>query len=152
MSGVTEVYFYHLENCTLEQVLPSLLERSLARGWRAAVQASSDERVEALNSLLWTYREDSFLPHGTASDGSPVLQPIFLTIEENNLNEAAVRFLVDGAKLDDASPYDRVVYVFDGHDETAVAEARAAWKAAREKGYAVSYWQQDAGGRWQQMA
>ncbi|MHA1517233.1 MAG: DNA polymerase III subunit chi [Alphaproteobacteria bacterium] len=152
MSGETEVYFYHLESRTLEQVLPTLLERSLARGWRAAVQASSAERVEALNSLLWTYREDSFLPHGTASDGSPILQPIFLTIEEDNPNEAAVRFLVDGAKLGDASPYARVVYVFDDHDETAVAEARAAWTAAKEKGYAVSYWQQDAEGRWQQKA
>ena len=152
MSGETEVYFYHLESRTLEQVLPTLLERSLARGWRAAVQASSAERVEALNSLLWTYREDSFLPHGTASDGSPILQPIFLTIEEDNPNEAAVRFLVDGAKLRDASPYARVVYVFDDHDETAVAEARAAWTAAKENGYAVSYWQQDAEGRWQQKA
>ena len=150
MSDKTEVYFYHLESRTLEQVLPALLERSLERGWRAAVQASSLERVEALNSLLWTYREDSFLPHGTASDGSPAMQPIFLTIEEDNPNDAAVRFLVDGASLDDASPYSRVVYVFDGHDGNAVAQARTSWTAAKEKGYAVSYWQQDAEGRWQQ--
>lgn len=152
MSGETEIYFYHLESRTLEQVLPTLLERSLARGWRAAVQASSLERVEALNSLLWTYREDSFLPHGTASDGSPAMQPIFLTVEDDNPNDASVRFLVDGASLDDASPYDRVVYVFDGHDENVVSQARAAWAAAKEKGYAVSYWRQDAEGRWQQKA
>jgi DNA polymerase-3 subunit chi len=152
MSGETEVYFYHLEQRTLEQVLPTLLERSLERGWRAAVQAASQERVEALNSLLWTYREDSFLPHGTASDGTSSLQPIFLTDGEDNPNEAAVRFLVDGATLDDASPYTRVVHVFNGHDENAVADARAAWQDAKTKGYAVSYWQQDADGRWQQKA
>lgn len=152
MSGETEVYFYHLESRTLEQVLPTLLERSLERGWRAAVQAASEERVEALNTLLWTYREDSFLPHGTASDGPPVAQPIYLTTEEDNPNDAAVRFLVDGATLEDASPYTRVVYVFDGHDGSAVTQARAAWTAATEKGYAVSYWQQDGDGRWQQKA
>ncbi len=152
MSGETEVYFYHLESRTLEQVLPTLLERSLARGWRAAVQASSAERVEALNSLLWAYREDSFLPHGTSSDGTPAAQPIYLTVEDDNPNDAAVRFLVDGATLDDAGGYARVVYVFDGHDEAALAQARETWAAAKGKGYAVSYWQQDADGRWQQKA
>ena len=152
MSGETEVYFYHLENRTLEQVLPTLLERSLERGWRAVVQASSPERVEALNTLLWTFREDSFLPHGTSSDGTAAMQPIFLTVEEDNPNGAVVRFLVDGATLDDASAYARVVYVFDGHDDDAVSQARATWTKAKDKGLSVSYWQQDAQGRWQQKA
>jgi DNA polymerase III subunit chi len=150
--GDTEIYFYHLERRTLEQVLPTLLERSLERGWRAAVQAASEERVEALDTLLWTYREDSFLPHGTARDGSPHAHPIYLTIEEDNPNRAGVRFLVDGAELEDASPYDRIVYVFDGRDEEAVARARATWQAAKAKDLAVSYWQQDGDGRWQQKA
>ena len=150
MSGETEVYFYHLESRTLEQVLPTLLERSLERGWRAAVQGASKERVESLNTLLWSYREDSFLPHGAAGDGTPQAQPIYLTDDEDNPNDAVVRFLVDGASLEDASPYSRVVYVFDGHDESAVAQAREVWAAAKEKGFAVSYWQQDEGGRWQQ--
>jgi len=152
MNCETEVYFYHLENRTLDQVLPMLVERSLERGWRAAVQATSRERVEALNTLLWTYREDSFLPHGTASDGTPAEQPVYLTVGEDNPNGAAVRFLVDGATLDDASTYTRVVQLLDGHDPDAVARAREAWTTAKEKGYAVSYWQQDADGRWQQKA
>ncbi|ODS04129.1 DNA polymerase III subunit chi [Methyloceanibacter marginalis] len=152
MSGETEVYFYHLENRSLEQVLPTLLERSLERGWRAAVQAASRERVEALNTLLWTFREDSFLPHGAASDGTPHAQPIYLTDDEENPNEAAVRFLVDGAALEDASGYIRVVHMFDGRDADAVGRAREAWASAKEKGFAVSYWQQDGDGRWQQKA
>jgi DNA polymerase-3 subunit chi len=152
MSGETEIYFYHLESRTLEQVLPTLLERSFERGWRVVVQAASKDRVEALNSLLWAYREDSFLPHGSASDGPPEAQPIYLTDEDDNPNMAAVRFLVDGARLEDASGYARVVYIFNGHDDGAVTEARAVWSAAKEKGQAVSYWRQDGEGRWQQKA
>ena len=150
--GVTEVYFYHLERRTLEEVLPTLLERSLERGWRAAVQAASEERVEALDTLLWIYREESFLAHGTARDGQPGAHPIYLTSGGDNPNEAQVRFLVDGAKLEDAAPYDRVVYVFDGHDEDAVSQARAEWQKAKEQGFSVSYWQQNLQGRWQQKA
>jgi DNA polymerase-3 subunit chi len=150
--GVTEVYFYHLESRSLEQVLPTLLELSLKRGWRAAVQAASEERVEALNTWLWTYREESFLPHGTARDGRPSEHPIYLTMGDDNPNGAHVRFLVDGATLADASPYARIAYVFDGRDAEAVARAREAWQEAKARGDSVSYWQQDEAGRWQQKA
>ena len=151
-ASLTEIYFYHLESRSLEQVLPTLLELSLKRGWRAAVQAASEERVEALNALLWTYREESFLPHGTARDGHASAHPIYLTTGDDNPNAAQVRFLVDGATLADASPYSRVAYVFDGRDAEAVSRARAEWQAAKARGDAVSYWQQDADGRWEQKA
>ena len=149
---MTEVYFYHLEQRTLGDVLPVLLERSLERGWRAAVQAASEERVEALSTLLWTYSEESFLPHGTTRDGQPDVHPVFLTTSADNPNGAQVRFLVDGAELGDASPYARVVFIFDGRDADAVARARSEWQAAKARGHAVSYWQQDETGRWQQKA
>jgi DNA polymerase-3 subunit chi len=148
----TEVYFYHLELQSLADALPKLLERSLERGWRAAVQASSEERVEALDTLLWTYRDESFLPHGTARDGRASEHPIYLTAGDDNPNAAQVRFLVDGATLADASPYVRVAYIFDGRDEAAVRSARAAWQEAEMRGDAVSYWQQDENGRWQKKA
>jgi len=149
---VREVYFYHLEYRRLENVLPTLLERSLARGWRATVQAASEERVEALNTLLWTYRDESFLPHGSARDGNPQAQPIYLTLGDDNPNASQVRFLVDGAELAGGISYERVVYVFDGGDEEALQRARAAWQKAKTGGLSVSYWQQDEDGRWQQKA
>jgi DNA polymerase-3 subunit chi len=146
--GATEVYFYHLERRTLDDVLPTLLELSLKRGWRAVVQATSEERVAALDTLLWTYEEESFLPHGTAGDGRAAAQPIYLTASDENPNAAHIRFLVDGATLADVSPYARVAYVFDGRDQDAVARARQAWREAKARGDAARYFQQDADGRW----
>ena len=145
---MTEIYFYHLERQPLEKALVTLLERSLVRGWNAVVQAGSTERVEALDLLLWTYEDESFLPHGTAKDGRPDLQKVFLTSSDDNPNGAQVRFLVDGAALADVSAYARAVYMFDGRDTSAVAEARQQWKAAKAQGHALSYWQQDDNGRW----
>ncbi len=148
MADATELFFYHLDRRRLEDVLPTLLERSLARGWRAAVQAGSEERIEARNTLLWSYREDSFLPHGTARDGPAPAQPIYLTVTDENPNGAQVRFLVDGAEIADPKPYERVVVIFDGRDEEAVASARDQWQVAKTQGLAVSYWQQDENGSW----
>jgi DNA polymerase III subunit chi len=149
---MTEVLFYHLEHHPLERVLPSLVEKTLERGWRAVVQAGSEERVEALDTLLWTYRDDSFLPHGTRRDGSPASQPVFLTMGEENPNGSQVRFLVDGAQAGDLAGYVRVVYLFDGHDAAAVANAREQWKGARAAGAEVTYWQQSPQGRWEKKA
>jgi DNA polymerase-3 subunit chi len=149
---MTEVLFYHLEHQPLERVLPSLVERTLERGWRAVVQAGSEERVEALDTLLWTYRDDSFLPHGTKRDGSADLQPVYLTTGEDNPNGATVRFLVDGAEAGDVTDYARVVYLFDGRDAAALESARERWKAAKAAGAQVTYWQQSPEGRWEKKA
>jgi DNA polymerase-3 subunit chi len=147
-----EVLFYQLDHQPLDRILPGLLEKTLERGWRAVVQAGSTERVEALDALLWTYREESFLPHGTASDGFPDRQPVFLTADDGNPNAASVRFLVDGAECAAFAGYSRVVYLFDGHDENARAQARRQWKAAKEGGAEVTYWQQTDRGRWEKKA
>ena len=108
--------------------------------------------MEAIDGSLWTYRDDSFLPHGTARDGPPARQPIFLTSGEDNPNGAQVRFLVEGATLGELAGYDRVVHLFDGHDQAAVELARAEWKRARAAGCEVTYWQQADNGRWEKRA
>jgi len=148
----TEVFFYHLERAPLELVLPNLLSKTLERGWRAVVQAGSPERLEALDTLLWTYDDASFLPHGRGADGHGERQPVFLTTGDENPNGAGVRFFVDGAEAADLDGYQRAVFVFDGQDETMVERARAQWKAAQEAGHDVTYWQQTAEGKWEKQA
>jgi DNA polymerase-3 subunit chi len=151
---MTEVVFYHLLRKPLERALPELLEKSAERGWRVVVQAASEERVEALDAHLWTYRDDNFLPHGTARDGETAAQqPILLTTADDNPNGATVRFLIDSTPLPvDAKSYERIVLLFDGEDEDAVATARVRWGEAKALGFEVTYWQPDEQGRWVKKA
>ena len=149
---MAEVLFYHLEGRPLERVLPVLLEKTLERGWRAVVQTASQDYAEALDGHLWTYREDSFLPHGLASERDAARYPIVLTPEAVNPNGAQVRFMVEGAPLPEAGDYARVVLLFDGGDESAVAAARQSWKAAKAAGHDVTYWQQNEAGKWEKKA
>ena len=150
---MTEVLFYHLQRQPLEKVLPTLLERSLERGWRVVVQAASEERVEALDAHLWTYRDDAFLPHGTFRESEAAQQPVLLTVQDDNVNGATVRFLIDGAPLpQDAAKYQRIVLLFDGEDDEAVAAARTRWTDVKAQGFDATYWQADEQGRWQKKA
>jgi DNA polymerase-3 subunit chi len=148
---MTEVLFYHLETQPLERVLPALLEKTLERGWRAVVETSSRERATAIDALLWTYRDDSFLPHGIAGEPTDPDQPVLITMDEANPNAANVRFFVDRAVPRSGEGYERIVFLFSGHDPDAVTEARAAWTGLKE-GNTLTYWQQDESGRWVKKA
>jgi len=145
-----EVLFYQLDKQPLEAALPDLLAKCVQREWKAVVQAGTEERVDTLDAHLWTFRDDSFLPHGTRKDGNAAAQPVWLTAGSDNPNAAPVRFLVDGAEPEALAGHDRFVFVFDGKDPSALDRARAAWKTARAEGHTVTYWQQAANGRWEQ--
>jgi DNA polymerase-3 subunit chi len=145
---VTEIGFYHLRTMPLERALPSILERAFAAGQRVVVMAGSAERVEHLNDLLWTYSEASFLPHGSARDGSAERQPIWLTAADENPNRAGVVVLIDGASSARLAEFARCCDIFDGNDEAAVAAARRRWQEAKAAGHQLVYWEQ-VEGKWE---
>lgn len=150
---MTEALFYHLERATLETVLPGLLEKTLERGWKAVVRCGSRATVERLDEALWTYSEESFLPHSADRERAHA-QPIFLTDGDEAPNGAGVLFLVDNAAADAGAlqPFTRCVTIFDGRDETALAAAREFWKAVKAAGHEATYWKQSSQGRWEKQA
>jgi DNA polymerase-3 subunit chi len=148
---MTEIGFYHLLSTPLERALPRLLERARGQGHRIIVRAASTERVEHLNALLWTYDEASFLAHGSARDGNPETQPIWLSDREGNPNDASILFLVDGVTAADVASFSRCIDMFDGNDPDAVVSARDRWRQAREAGHSLTYWQQTPAG-WERKA
>jgi DNA polymerase-3 subunit chi len=148
---LAEVRFYHLQKQRLEDALPALLEKARERGHRIVVQAGSPERVKALDSLLWTYRPESFLAHGSGPAASAPDQPIWLTANEENPNTADVLILVDGATAE-VAPYTLCCELFDGNDDDAVAAARQRWTQYKAAGHAITYWQQGERGGWEKRA
>jgi DNA polymerase III subunit chi len=146
---VPDVLFYHLTATPLERSLPDLLERALARGWRVVVRCGTDAGLAAVDAMLWTYRDDAFLAHGTAAVGHGARQPVWLTLGRDNPNGATVLMLVEGARADpdELAGFERACILFDGHDPRALEAARADWRAVTAAGLPAKYWAQE-GGRW----
>ena len=149
---MTEISFYHLLHTPLERALPKLIEKVLESGARAVVRTGSTERAEALNGALWTFDQDSFIPHGTARDGNAALQPVWITPDEENPNGADILVLTDGAQSAEIGSYRRCLEMFDGRDEAAVADARRRWSAYKDAAHDLAYWQQTEGGGWEKNA
>ncbi len=150
---MSEVYFYHLTETPLEAALPLLLEKSLERGWKVAVQGPSAERLDFLDGHLWTYRQDSFLPHGRSGGAHDAAQPVLLTQEADHANDPEILMLIDGAETQpaDLAGFERVCVLFDGNDETAVGRTRSYWTTLKGADVALRYWYQEAG-RWRERA
>jgi len=148
---VTDVLFYHLTSTPLEATLPSLVERSLARGWRVHVQGTDAARLTQFDQLLWSYAKEGFLPHGIDGDGNETEQPVLLSTHAEAKNTAQLLMLIDGARHEPSnfSNFERVCVFFDGNEATALNQARADWKAVKAADLEAKYWAQE-GGKWVQ--
>lgn len=151
---MTEALFYHLERRALADVLPSLVEKSLKRGWRALICADSAERADTLDALLWTYDDQSFLPHAQSGDGNDAAQPVLITTEAQNRNGAQIAFYVGGARPQDwagVRELTRVALLFEGRDAAALGDARTAWAGAKAAGHDVTYWKESPSGKFEKQ-
>ena len=62
---MTDVLFYHLERSRPEEVLPTLLEKTLKRGWRALVKLPTPEALETFLARIPMIFSIAILsPHG----------------------------------------------------------------------------------------
>ena len=147
----TEVWFYHLERSTLEQVLPELLDRTLKRGWRAQVRVADERLRDEIDERLWTWRDESFLAHGRADEPHAARQPILLTGNSENPNGAQALFIVDRSDIGELEGWTRCFIIFDGRDDAATAEARERWRELKQTGADLAYWKQTDEG-WQRAA
>jgi len=150
---MSEVYFYHLTRSALEDTVPEILQKCLARQWRVLLRGTDTKRMVWLDEKLWGGAPDGFLPHGFMTGANDAHQPVLLTEGLENTNAADVLVLVDGAQTtaDEISQFSRVCLIFDENNQNALTAARNDWKSLTSAGVAAQYWSQESG-KWQQKA
>lgn len=145
-----KINFYHLTQTPLGKALPRLLEKVIEADMRAVVKLEDEESVEKLNTELWTYTTKVFLPHGSAKDGYPKEQPIYLTAKNENPNGAEVFVFVGNTEPYALENFKKCMYMFDGNDSGQLQTARSRWKQYKDQGFEITYWQQSDKGAWEQ--
>lgn len=146
-----EIRFYHLLSQPLYQALPALVAKAYENGHRILIRAPEVEH-EAISEALWSFKPESFLPHGFDKDGNPQQHPIWLSEQAENVNEADLLILTHNLEQPIGNEYKLCCDIFDGRIEADVLAARARWKAYKEQGHEVAYWQQTEQGGWDKKA
>ncbi|AIL64587.1 DNA polymerase III subunit chi [Rickettsiales bacterium Ac37b] len=147
---MTEISFYHLTVLQLERALPRLLEKVVATRKKAILLSPTEEQMNILNDLLWTYSTKVFLPHGTKKEGFINKQPIYLTSEEENPNNAEILITTYGIKPKFLSSFTRCIDIFNGNDEEELENAKLRIAEYQKQGHNIIYWQQTQNGTWEQ--
>eukprot|EP00919_Chromeraceae_sp_WS-2016_P079790 GHVR01188794.1.p1 GENE.GHVR01188794.1~~GHVR01188794.1.p1 ORF type:complete len:152 (+),score=19.28 GHVR01188794.1:220-675(+) len=151
MSTPPTHWFYHLEGSTIENVLPDLLEKTLAKGWRALVKLPQDMLTE-MDDLLWTFRDESFLPHGRDDEPLADWQPILLSSDLQSAAGFDAVFLIGGAEVADMDGVVRAMVMINGRAEADVSRERGRWKTLKDEGADMAYYQQNSRGGWEKKA
>lgn len=149
---MTDISFYHLTYAPMEKALPRLMEKVLESGAHSVILAESEAQMQTLDTVLWTYSTLTFLPHGTRLDRYPESQPIYVTDRQENPNNASILVLAGGEVPADLGKFSRCLYMFDGNQENELMRARQQWKAFKQDGHPLTYWQQDTKGVWGKAA
>ncbi|MBL4869918.1 MAG: DNA polymerase III subunit chi [Robiginitomaculum sp.] len=152
---MVEHWFYHLEQSSLEQILPELLEKTYANKWRALVKigpllGEAPLELKRLDDYLWAYKKDGFLPHGRDDEPLADAQPILLSVDKQSLSGEDVILLIGGAEMGDVSSAKRCITILNGADDEDKTIARTRWKQAKDDGLVTAYWRQNDFGKWEQ--
>jgi len=149
---MTEIRFYHLQKQSLDQALPMILEKAYGADYRALVIMQNAKEAERMSSLLWAYKANSFLPHASKKDGQAEHQPIWLSDNDENTNNANALILTQGQTSETIATYDLVCEMLNGHSDQEISDARSRWKTYQDAGHQVTYWFQNENGSWAQKA
>ena len=145
-----DILFYHCIHSKIETVLPLLLIKILNKKKRVLIIMKDQKRISEINILLWVFKSNSWLAHGSKEDGDPDLQPIWLTYLDENPNKAQILLLLDGTISQNFIKYDRILVLFHEKDLKSLLQARNIWKKGKIEGYKMSYYKEYTTGKWSQ--
>tara|TARA_B100001741_G_scaffold301024_1_gene288856 strand:- start:137 stop:601 length:465 start_codon:yes stop_codon:yes gene_type:complete len=145
---LTELFFYQLQVSKTYEVLPKLLEKTLEKRKRALVLGQSDEEVIRLSELLWSYKADSWLPHGSIEEPFSEKHPVLLSKNVCTVNDATFLFVLNGVLPNSIEAFERCSVLCDEHAIESISSLRKKYSKNTKNKYHVTFWQEDRNGRW----
>ena len=150
-NSLQNIDFYQLLGGQLDELATQLVEKCRAAGKNVIIY-NAPSSSQSQSEHLWTIRDLSFLAHGIDTDEGQEFAPIWISSDvSQNQIKAEFAILKDGMVPEDLDQFERILVIFDGRDEQALATARQQWKdwssIYQDK---CRYFAKTEEGRWQQ--
>lgn len=137
---MTRIDFYVVpENASsdAEGVTCRITEKAYSRGHRIFIHTGSREQARHLDQLLWTYKQDSFLPHALTDTEHADDSPIQIGCGAEPNGHCDVLINLAGEVPDFFSRFERVAQVVAGGAD-ARQRSREAFRFYKDRGYPLN--------------
>jgi DNA polymerase-3 subunit chi len=129
---MTNVTFLELKIANKDRVICDVLEILYEQGQRTLVYAKDRKHTQLLNNLLWTWKQDSFIPHVLIEDRTEdPIEPVILTNTLPINVRADVLMLYDSLPADDLIAFPSVIDFAEIYHPEKLSQSRARYKMLR---------------------
>lgn len=147
---MTQIIFYSTAPLQVEKTLFALLEKSLEKGNKSLLLFKEKEKCLSINEQLWTYKQNSFLPHISEDDQiyDNIDVPVYLSTKNENPFKAELLFSIDGFLPDNIDHFERVIIIIDVNDELLNEKYKNYYLDIKQNFEDIVFYKSDDNGKW----
>ena len=147
---MTQIIFYSTAPLQVEKTLFALLEKSLEKGNKSLLLFKDKEKCLSINEQLWTYKQNSFLPHISEDDQiyDNIDVPVYLSTKNENPFKAELLFSIDGFLPDNIDHFERVIIIIDVNDELLNEKYKKYYLDINKNFEDIVFYKSDDNGKW----
>ena len=147
---MTQIIFYSTAPFQVEKTLFTLLEKSLEKGNKSLLLFKDKEKCLSINEQLWTYKQNSFLPHISEDDQiyDNIDVPVYLSTKNENPFKAELLFSIDGFLPDNIDHFERVIIIIDVNDELLNEKYKNYYLDINKNFEDIVFYKSDDNGKW----
>ena len=142
VNKLEKAYFYNSSRRNVVADISWLIEKLFKEKNRILVCCKDLETVAVVNTFLWAYKEDGFIPHSMVTKETPTIYPILITTDIHEDYEHDVLLALNGVliKEKDWRKFSKAYYFFDDQETKEKENAREMWQSFSALNIVCKYW------------
>jgi len=142
LGKLQKAFFYNASHRDVVADITWLTENIFKKNNSIVIFCTDQETAKVVDDFLWSYKEDSFLPHALKKHEEVSLNPILVSTDLDEGFEHNVLIALNGVLINekDWQRFAKIYYFFDDQDMTEKENARSMWKSFSSLDIDCKYW------------
>ena len=133
-----EIVFIVLNSAVKSRIVCDLAEKCYLNNQRVVIYMKSEEDCKEIDSLLWTWKQQSFIPHKCLESLSVSQnEPIVLTTSIESVADYDTVLLVDPLPMETVSQFSTVIEFAEKYDTQGIELSRKRYKLYKDQNFNI---------------